>query len=87
MGLDIRWPIGLMFLLLGVVLSGYGLLGNQAIYARSLGINVNLIWGGVLAVFGLLMIVLARRGKGLQPNIPNVQTTQNIQNDGDTKTP
>jgi hypothetical protein len=80
MGLDIRWPIGWMFLLLGVVLAGYGWLGNQAIYARSLGVNVNLIWGGVLAVFGLLMIVLARRGKGLQPNIQN---GQNIQNDRD----
>jgi hypothetical protein len=62
MGLDIRWPIGLMFLLLGIVLAGYGLVSDSAIYEQSLGINVNLIWGAVLAAFGLLMIVLARRG-------------------------
>lgn len=69
MGLDIRWPIGLMFLLLGVTLSGYGLLGDKTIYVQSLGENVNLIWGIVLAIFGLLMIGLARRAKGRQPNI------------------
>jgi hypothetical protein len=69
MGLDIRWPIGLMFLLLGAILSGYGVLGDKTIYAQSLGENVNLIWGLILAIFGLLMIGLARRGKGRQPNI------------------
>jgi hypothetical protein len=63
MGLDIRWPIGLMFLLLGVVLAGYGLVSDRAIYARSLGINVNMVWGIVLFAFGGLMAVLARRGK------------------------
>jgi hypothetical protein len=69
MGLDIRWPIGLMFLLLGVVLAGYGLMGDATIYAQSLGINVNLIWGGALAAFGILMIVLARRGARTKQNI------------------
>jgi ABC-type Fe3+-siderophore transport system permease subunit len=63
MGLDIRWPIGLMFLLLGVVLAGYGLVSDRAIYARSLGINVNLVWGIVLFAFGALMAALGRRGK------------------------
>jgi len=68
MGLDIRWPIGLMFLLLGAVLASYGLMSDANIYARSLGMNVNLIWGAVLAVFGLLMIVLARLGGKAKPN-------------------
>jgi len=64
MGLDIRLPIGLMFTLLGVLIGGYGLMSNPAIYARSLGINVNLIWGIVLLVFGLVMLALWRRSTG-----------------------
>ena len=61
MGLDIRIPIGLMFALLGVLLAGYGAFSDRAIYARSLGMNVNLVWGLVLLVFGIVMLVLARR--------------------------
>jgi hypothetical protein len=64
MGLDIRLPIGLMFTLLGVLIGGYGLFSDRAIYARSLGVNVNLIWGIVLLVFGLLMLALWRRSAG-----------------------
>lgn len=62
MGVDIRLPIGLMFAVLGVLMSGYGLLGDKAIYARSLGININLVWGIVLIVFGGIMLALASRG-------------------------
>src|SRR5947208_7432170 len=36
MGLDIRLPIGLMFTILGLLLAGYGLVGDKEIYARSL---------------------------------------------------
>ena len=61
MGLDIRVPIGLMFALLGVLLSGYGLVSDRAIYAKSLGMNVNLGWGLVLLAFGIVMLLLARR--------------------------
>jgi multisubunit Na+/H+ antiporter MnhG subunit len=61
MGLDIRIPIGSLFVLLGALLSGYGLLSNPAIYRRSLGIDVNLWWGLALLVFGLLMLALAWR--------------------------
>jgi hypothetical protein len=69
MGLDIRWPIGFMFLLLGVVLAVYGLVSDADIYAQSLGMNVNLIWGSVLIVFGLVMIALARAGRKTRQNI------------------
>lgn len=37
MGLDIRLPIGLLFVLLGAVLVLYGLAADPAIYVRSLG--------------------------------------------------
>ena len=62
MGLDIRWPIGYMFLLLGIILAAYGILGDHAIYAQSLGVNVNLIWGAILGAFGIVMLLLARYG-------------------------
>ena len=64
MGLDIRTPIGSMFLILGVVLVGYGLLTNGAeMYARSGNHNINLSWGVVLVVFGAVMLLLGRRSK------------------------
>jgi hypothetical protein len=62
MGLDIRTPIGLMFAILGALLVGWGLLtAGSELYERSLGLNVNLIWGAVLLAFGLLMLWLGRR--------------------------
>lgn len=62
MQLDIRLPIGLLFLLLGVILVAYGFLSDPAIYAaHSLGQNVNLTWGSVFVLFGTLMLWLAKR--------------------------
>ena len=63
MGLDIRWPIGLMFSLVGVLMVGFGLAtgSDTAMYQRSLDINVNLIWGLVLLVFGGVMTLFAWR--------------------------
>jgi hypothetical protein len=65
MGLDIRWPIGLMFSLIGALLTGYGAMtgSDTDMYKRSLDININLYWGLVLLVFGLIMLILAWRGK------------------------
>lgn len=70
MNLDLRLPIGLLFSLVGVLLTIFGLVSDKAIYARSLGINVNLWWGLVLLLFGVVMLVLALRkraeGGGVQ---------------------
>jgi hypothetical protein len=59
MKLDIRLPIGLMFSILGLMLVAYGLMSDPAIYARSLGINVNLWWGLVSLAFALVMLALS----------------------------
>ena len=69
MGLDIRWPIGLMFSLLGAMLSIYGLVtgSNADLYKHSLDINVNLYWGLVLLVFGGWMLLMAWRGAKAPP--------------------
>jgi hypothetical protein len=63
MGLDIRLPIGALFAIIGVLLTGYGLASDRAIYRRSFGINVNLWWGLVLVAFGAWMLALARRAR------------------------
>lgn len=65
MGLDIRLPIGLMFSLIGLMLAANGFLtrANAALYARSLDININLIWGLVLFLFGVGMLAAARLGR------------------------
>jgi hypothetical protein len=64
MNLDLRLPMGLMFALFGVMLCGWGLVSDEAIYARSLGLNVNLWWGMVLLGFGLVMLGLVAKARG-----------------------
>jgi len=64
MQLDIRLPMGLLFLLLGIILVVYGFVSDPAIYVQhSLGQNVNLLWGAIFAFFGGAMLWLARRKK------------------------
>jgi hypothetical protein len=62
MRLDIRLPIGMLFTLVGLVLAGYGMTSDPAIYERSLGYNVNLVWGLTVLAFGAVMLLLGRRG-------------------------
>ncbi len=62
MGIDIRLPIGLIFAVIGILMIAFGVASNNAIYQRSLGINVNLYWGLVLLAFGVIMALLGRRG-------------------------
>lgn len=63
--LDLRWPIGLMFSLIGALLVIYGAAthSDTALYQRSLGININIVWGIVLLIFGVLMVLGAVMGK------------------------
>jgi hypothetical protein len=64
MGLDVRVPVGVMFGIMGLLLVGYGVLGDQTIYAKSLGININTIWGSVLIVFAAVLLILSARHRG-----------------------
>ena len=65
MGLDIRVPLGLIFLVLGGILTAFGLYthADAALYARSLGVDLNLGWGGVMLAFGAVMFFVGRRQK------------------------
>lgn len=59
--LDIRFPIGLMFSIFGILITIYGLatMGNEAMYVRSLNVNVNLISGICMTLFGVIMLLLS----------------------------
>ncbi|MDI1335982.1 MAG: hypothetical protein PSU94_07330 [Lacunisphaera sp.] len=62
--LDVRLPMGLLFLTLGIILVVFGVISDPAIYAQhSLGQNVNLTWGALFALFGVTMLWLARRAR------------------------
>jgi hypothetical protein len=67
MSFDVRLPIGLLFLAIGVLVAAVGLTGDPAVIeAHSPGVNIDLAWGAVMAGFGAVMLVLvslARRGK------------------------
>lgn len=69
MQLDIRLPIGGLFTVLGLLVGGYGVVtrGDAALYERSLSVNINLTWGVVMIVFGLVMLVAAWRRSHRKP--------------------
>jgi hypothetical protein len=56
LNLDLRFPIGLLFTLLGIILVMHG----GAVGTRVLGVNVNLVWGAVMVVFGGISLYLGR---------------------------
>ena len=61
MGLDIRYPIGFLFSIIGIMLTIFGLVtgSNTELYQRSLDINVNLWTGLGMIIFGAVMLLLA----------------------------
>jgi len=65
MGLDIRWPIGFMFTIIGALLVIFGV--TKADQSVKLDININLIWGIVLLVFGVAMLLGAYCGSKKNP--------------------
>ena len=62
MGLDIKVPIGLMFTILGLLLTIFGLAtaGNTEMYERSLDININLWTGAAMLVLGIVMLATSK---------------------------
>ena len=65
MDMDIRFPIGLLFVVLGVILAAFGLftMNDTELYARSLGRNINLWTGLLMLVFGGFMLLSTRKAK------------------------
>jgi hypothetical protein len=61
MGIDIKFPIGLMFAILGSVLTIYGFVTrtDPEMYRKSLDININLWTGIAMLIFGLFMLLVS----------------------------
>ena len=57
--MDLRRPVGVLFLALGALLAGYGVVAPEG-PQTALSINVNLIWGLAILVFGALMFIGAQ---------------------------
>jgi hypothetical protein len=57
MHFDLRYPIGALLTIYGVILAIQGTLVPVAV----LGVNVNLYWGAAMATCGLGMLYLAYR--------------------------
>jgi hypothetical protein len=81
--LDVRLPIGGLFTVLGFMLAAYGLVvgSGSASLSATRSTNVNLWWGLVMLVFGLLLLFgsfLARRRLVAQPAMetPEGQATE-----------
>ncbi len=60
MGLDIKIPIGLMFVIFGAILTVLGLatIGND-MYELSVGSNINLYSGIGMLIFGAFMLIIS----------------------------
>jgi len=68
MGLDIRFPIGIILTIYGLVLAIYGVVANPAspvsdpaIAENVVRLNIDMWWGVAMLVFGLFMSALAFR--------------------------
>ena len=53
---DLKIPLGSLLSAYGLILVLYGLFGSGDLYAKSLEININLLWGVVMLVVGGLFL-------------------------------
>ena len=61
MGLDIKFPIGLMFTIFGVILTIFGIITNgNEMYSISLNANINLFSGVFMLLFGGFMLIASQ---------------------------
>ena len=63
--LDLKLPIGWLLSAYGVLLAVYGLVTKKEMYAISLGLNLNLIWGILMILVGggFLLGAFLKKGK------------------------
>jgi hypothetical protein len=64
--LDVRQPIGLLFAIYGLVLVGSGLISPIQTTIpdhANLTFNLNLVWGGLMGIFGIAMLGFAASEK------------------------
>lgn len=61
MRLDLRVPVGAFFSLTGALLAIYGAVTLGTPGSSPTGVPIDLVWGIVLLVFGVAMLVEAKR--------------------------
>jgi hypothetical protein len=63
--LDLKLPIGWLLSAYGLLLGIYGLATNREMYQKSLGFNLNLVWGVLMLVIGagFLLAAFLKKGK------------------------
>ena len=59
--LDLRLPSGIFFAITGILLMVFGIVSSAR--APLTDANVNLYTGAVMTAFGLILLLLARRGR------------------------
>ncbi len=59
--LDLKLPLGGLLSFYGLILVLYGLISGKEAYEKSLGININLFWGGPILVIGVILILSSFR--------------------------
>jgi multisubunit Na+/H+ antiporter MnhG subunit len=60
--IDIRYPIGLLFSLIGGMLLVYGIMTvhQPELYEKSLGIDIDIWVGLLMLIFGIVMLLLSK---------------------------
>ena len=63
--LDLKLPIGWLLSAYGLLLGIYGLVTKKEMYAKSLGFNLNLVWGILMLIMGggFLLAAFLKRDK------------------------
>ncbi|HKI95442.1 MAG TPA: hypothetical protein VJ992_09145 [Gemmatimonadales bacterium] len=61
--LDVRYPIGLFFAILGVLIGTYGFVTLERPGATPTGVPIDIVWGILMLVFGAFMLFLAERAR------------------------
>ena len=70
--LDLRKPTGVLFVLLGALLTAYGISGVATPPEAGPHLNLNLIWGCVMLFGGLCFLALARRKRIISSQDPGL---------------
>jgi hypothetical protein len=59
--MDIRFFIGLLFIIYGLILAVYGLVSTASPGIEVIPCDLNKVWGGVLFVFGLAFFIPSKK--------------------------
>lgn len=61
MPIDVRLPIGTLFLILGVILAVYGALTGAFASTPTMAGHLDFVWGSIMAIFGATLAWFGQR--------------------------